>query len=228
MRRWPWLLLSILVVPCSGIVGVPLAIEYTIADHADQGAGCPACAAMEWEDTFGMLYRDQDGQIRAENIAAPSRRAALVKQRADYLALVQRDTPDDGPGNSNFEDAYPDRDQLTVTGNRASLVRQIGISWLVIDPSTRESHLGGAIEATAWTYDIRFDGRGWHIWSVTMPPWCEAYSSCGKRPPVTASPSPSPTDDDPLNLNDLASKLPCAPADPLRNLRSCPPTDSPS
>lgn len=94
-----------------------------------------------------------------------------------------------------------------------------------IDSTSRRSHYGGAIEATPWTYDIRYDRRGWHIWSVTMSPWCEAYSGCGKPRPST-TPSPSPTDDDPLGLNDLTSTLPCGLADPIRGLRSRPPTDS--
>lgn len=42
------------------------------------------------------------------------------------------------------------------------------------------------------------------------------------------APSPSPSNDDPLGLNDLASHLPCGPLDPLREWHSCPPSPSPS
>lgn len=221
IRAWPWLLLSLLVLLASCVIGVPVALVYATATAADHGAACPACAALEWENDLGTPWRDADGEIRVEKILVPARRAALLRQRADYLALMQADSANQGPGNSDFADADPARDQQTITGDRAILVRSIGIRWHYIDPNDRLGHIGGAIEATPWTYDIRRDSKGWRIWSVIMPAWCEAYSSCGHHPPPSTSPSPSPTDDD-LGRGDLASRLPCGPLDPLRSLRACP------
>jgi hypothetical protein len=168
IRRWPWLLLSVLLVLGSCAIGVPLVAVYTIASRVDEGAECPVCAAYEWEHDLGVLFRDQDGQLRVEKVTAPARRQALLKQRADYIAAMQADTANEGPGNSDF--ASVGDDKPTLTGDRATIVRNVGIRWYHRD-NNGQPHIGGAIEATPWTYDIRHDNQGWRIWSVSMPAW---------------------------------------------------------
>jgi hypothetical protein len=78
-----------------------------------------------------------------------------------------------------------------------------------------------------WRAESCKDSTGWRwrLWSVSIPPWRGTYSRCQAAAVPAASPSPSPSADDPLGA--VRSMLPCGPADPFRQYHDCP-TVSPS
>lgn len=155
----------------------------------DKGADCAPCAAFDWVTLTSPQWPDADGKTRVSKDLAGARRAALLKQRQQFIGAMRADAADNGgapPSLSSADDVHPARTQ--VTGDGATVVVYVKAVWPLTGRTGAQWIESGALP---WRFEVRHDRPGWRIWAATMPAWCGGYSRCGAKP---ATPVPSPSD----------------------------------
>lgn len=203
---------------CGGVAGVPVAWFFRQTVEAGKGAPDPAAAADSYLLALG--YDNQDGLLP---LLDKAHRQDLLRQWRDFRAAMDRTTPrpsrlDYGPLTSSLDG----RGLVHVTA-------AVSVTWWGTDGG---SSGGFRSQQHDWSFQTR-DDNGWRIVSVDQPAWCGTggyVSQCGPiapSPTVTpSSPTASPSED---MLEAPRQMLPCGPADPFRDMHSCPPlTPSPS
>ncbi len=215
-RRWPWVLLGVALAAALCAASGAAFVVYRYARAVDAGEVSPSAAVNSWVLTFN---HDPDETAGITRLLVASRRQALLRQRADYINAMRRDIRKHDWLPVRFTTNGGADDTERIHGDRADVTEWFGT--LAFDPDHAGLMFGGA--AYPWRFQARRQGGSWRVESFMPPDWCNTYSSCD-RARSDPTPTSTPTTDSPR-----PSGGPCVGIDPLRPLRSCPPTaDVPS
>jgi hypothetical protein len=183
---------------------VPAGSFLTFAvDHGVGGAANPGAAVNIYflsgpMGGFGGFGRADDS-IDFDRVLCDERRDELHEQAASFAATLDR---------PRFQEIEAFDDQVTMAGDRATVVTQVQVSFAGSDPNRIITYTSKPVP---WTFHtVNVDGR-WRVCQVDAPPICGTLINCNPAPavPATATPSPSPS----------PSSFPSATTDPIDTLR---------
>lgn len=156
-KRWPWVLLSLVVLACSGVLAVPAAWAVKIQVQADSGEPAPDAAVAVY--LLRLSSGDSSGLRR---VLAAERRDDLFDQWGAYRAEMLRS----GNPPSKLESGPL---QVNHVRDGAALVAtEVHAVWW----QDRLSLVG---DRHAWRFEVRKDWGGWRVWKVEAPAWCGVY-----------------------------------------------------
>jgi hypothetical protein len=209
-RRWLLILVSGLalfglLVAC----GVAVVLR-SYFSAVDRGEASPGAAAYAWILTFN----DPTTDVGLSRLLTGDK-SALLKQRRSYLQQIQEDDARTGWGAPRFSTNGGAQDTSTVDGDRGTAT-----VWIEMESAVpNRPGLAASSPALRWDFTLRRADGSWRVAAFIPPPWCGGYSKCGPPAPAS-SPGSSPTPSFTLR----PPPTPCGPDDPLRTLRSCPPS----
>ncbi|WP_405100743.1 hypothetical protein [Micromonospora sp. NBC_01412] len=156
-KRWPWVLLSFVVLACTGALAVPAAWAVRAQVEAERGEQAPDAAVAVY---LLRLSSGDDGGLR--RVLAADRRDDLVGQWRAYRVEMSRSA---NPP-SKLESGPLQVDH--VRGGVVLVVTEVHAVWW----QDRVSLVGSR---HPWRFEVRKDYGGWRVWTVEAPAWCGGY-----------------------------------------------------
>ncbi|MFJ6200218.1 hypothetical protein [Micromonospora sp. NPDC092111] len=161
-KRWPWVLLSLVVMACSGALAVPVAWAVKIQVQAESGEPAPDAAVAVY---LLRLSNGNDAGLR--RVLAADRRDDLADQWRAYRAEMSRS----GNPPSKLESGPLRVSQ--VRDGVALVATEVHAVWW-------QDQLSLTGSRHAWRFEVREDWGGWRVWRVEAPAWCDGYIRAGR------------------------------------------------
>ncbi|MFG1886474.1 hypothetical protein ACGFIR_01190 [Micromonospora sp. NPDC049051] len=156
-RRWPWVVLSFVVMAGTGALAVPAAWAVKAQVEAEQGERAPDAAVAVY---LLRLSSGDDGGLR--RVLAGDRRDELVRQWRAYRAQMSGSAMPPSKLESGPLQVDHVRDGVALV-----VTEVYAVWWLDQVSQTGSRH--------SWRFEVREDRGGWRVWSVKAPAWCGAY-----------------------------------------------------
>lgn len=156
-RHWPWVVLSLVAVLCTGIVAVPVSWAARKQVEADRGEATPEAAVNVY-----VLQMSSGEEIGLSRVLAGKRHDELLRQWRQYRGEMERGNVPSRLGTRGpFDVEHQGDDRAAVT------IHVHAIWW------QERVNLDG--EAHPWRFETWRDAGGWRVWAADLPPWCGVH-----------------------------------------------------
>jgi hypothetical protein len=175
-RRWRWVLAAVVAgvlalavwVPAVWI-GLPI-IRDTLA--AGRGASTPTVALVQW--MYSFEHEGRDGQLLADRNVVKSQRATVRKVRDAFMAARSADVAAHpevsfGPLAIGSAPGGAEAAGSQEHDGRADVLLYVKTSFRYNTQATLNAYNSPSLP---WRAEARYQGDGWRLWSVAIPPWC--------------------------------------------------------
>lgn len=163
-RHWPWVVLSLVAVLCTGIVAVPVSWAVLKQAEAERGEASPDAAVNVY-----VLQMSSGEELGLSRVLAARHRDELLRQWRHYRGEMQR-----GEVPSKLGTVGPIDVDSQGEGRATVTVHVRAIWW------RGQTILNGTEQP--WRFEARRDDGGWRVWAANLPPWCGVHvraDACG-------------------------------------------------